>query len=118
MLSTMFQVNWPFRSGQEGKNRFSRWPQRWPSWISDQTLSAIFDLRHLDSYQVSGQLAFWFRKRSEKQCFQNCGLLGFPIRMILAIFDLQVTRMLSSKFLSIFPGFRRSRLLKQIVDAA
>ena len=27
MLSAKFQVNWPFDSGEEAKNRFSRW---WP----------------------------------------------------------------------------------------
>ena len=32
MLPSKFGVNWPFGSGEEAKNRFSRW---WPSWISD-----------------------------------------------------------------------------------
>ena len=27
MLPTKFEVMWPFGSGEEGKNRFSRWPQ-------------------------------------------------------------------------------------------
>ena len=49
MLPSKFGVNWPFGSGEEVKNRFSRW-------------------------------------------------LGFPIRTILAIFDLQVTPILPSKF--------------------
>ena len=26
MLPTKFQVNWPFDSGEEVKNRYSRWP--------------------------------------------------------------------------------------------
>ena len=43
MLPTKFQVNWPFGSGGEAKNRFSRWP---PSWISDgKCFLAIFDLQ-------------------------------------------------------------------------
>ena len=33
MLLSKFGVNWPFCSGEEAKNRFSRW---WSSWISDQ----------------------------------------------------------------------------------
>ena len=33
MLPSKFGVNWPFGSGEEAKNRFSRWR---PSWISDQ----------------------------------------------------------------------------------
>ena len=35
MLPTKFQVNWPFGSGEEVKNRFSRWPSWRPSCISD-----------------------------------------------------------------------------------
>ena len=35
MLPSKFGVNWPFGSGEEAKNRFSRlWPWQ-PSWISD-----------------------------------------------------------------------------------
>ena len=33
ILPSKFGVNWPFGSGEEGKNRFSRWR---PSWISDR----------------------------------------------------------------------------------
>ena len=32
MLPSKFGVNWPFGSGEEAKNIFSRWR---PSWISD-----------------------------------------------------------------------------------
>ena len=39
MLPTMFRVNWPFGSGEEAKNRFSRW--RLP-WISDQNNFSYF----------------------------------------------------------------------------
>ena len=35
MLPTKFRVNWPFSSGEEAKNRFSRWLPWRPSWISD-----------------------------------------------------------------------------------
>ena len=31
-----FQVNWPLGSGEEAKNRFSRWQPWWPFWISDR----------------------------------------------------------------------------------
>ena len=33
ILPSKFGVNWPFGSGEEAKNRFSRWR---PSWISDR----------------------------------------------------------------------------------
>ena len=36
MLPTKFKVNKPFDSGEEVKNRFSRWPLWKTSWISDQ----------------------------------------------------------------------------------
>ena len=36
ILPTKFGVNWPFGPGDEGQNRFSRWPPWPPSWISDQ----------------------------------------------------------------------------------
>ena len=36
MLPSNFGVNWPFSSGKEAKNRFSRWLPWWPSWISDR----------------------------------------------------------------------------------
>ena len=61
MLPTKFRVNWPFGSGEEVKNRFSRWLPWRP---------------------------FWFYDRHD----------FFTIGMILAIFDLQVTPMLPTKF--------------------
>ena len=42
MLPTKFQVNWPFSSGEEVKNRFSRWPPWPPSWISDRKKFSYF----------------------------------------------------------------------------
>ena len=36
MLPTMFGVNWLLGSGEEAKNRFSRWLPWRPSWISDR----------------------------------------------------------------------------------
>ena len=42
MLPSKFRVNWPLGSGEEAKNRFSRWR---PSWISLGTFLAIFDLQ-------------------------------------------------------------------------
>ena len=34
-LPSKFGVNWPFSSGEEAQNRFSRWLPWRPSWISD-----------------------------------------------------------------------------------
>ena len=58
---------------------------------------AILDLCHIDvSYQVSSQLAFLFRRKSEKKIFNMAasGHLLFLTRTILAFFDLQVTLMI------------------------
>ena len=103
MLPTKFRVNWPFSSEEEAKNRCSRWLPWRPSWISDwHDFSYFFIykspqclLTSLESIGLSVQ---------EKQLnieFQDCGHgghLGFQIGMILAIFDLQVTQMLPTKF--------------------
>ena len=81
MLPSKFGVNWPFGSREEAKNRFSRWLPWWPFWIFDQ---------HDFSYFVSASHPNAFQ--------QDGGHLGFLIGTILAIFDLQVTPMLLSKF--------------------
>ena len=62
MLPSKSGVNWPFGSGEEVKNRFSRWR---PSWISDQNnFSYFWSTNHPDaSNHVSSQLAQG-RKRS------------------------------------------------------
>ena len=59
MLPSKFGVNWPFGSGEEAKNIFSRWRPWRPSWISDRhDFSYFWSTSHPDaSYQVSSQLA-------------------------------------------------------------
>ena len=42
MLTTKLGVNWPFGSGDEVKNRFSRWWPWQPSWISDRNNFSYF----------------------------------------------------------------------------
>ena len=103
MLLTKFQVNWPFGSGEEANNRFSRWR---PSWISDlNNFICFWSTSDPDaSYQISSQLAFWFRRRCEKY-FQDGGpgsRLAFPLGTILAIVDLQVTLMYGKPFYYLF----------------
>ena len=101
MLPTPFQVSWPFGSGEEEKNRFLRWRQWRPSWIADPNDFNYFcsTIHPNASYQVSSQLAFQFRRRRELDFPDSShgGLLGIPIRTILAIFDLQITLMLPTK---------------------
>ena len=85
MLPTKFQVNLPFGSGEEAKNRFSRLP--W--WISNRNdFSYILSTSHTEdasyqvssqlrshhphphpdvSYQVSSQLVFWLSRRSKQK---------------------------------------------------
>ena len=72
MLPTYFKVNKPFCSGEEMKNRFSRWPPWWHLGFPIGTILAIFfSISHPHaSYQVSSQLAFGFRRRSEKMIFK------------------------------------------------
>ena len=50
MLSTKFQINWPFGSGEEAKNRFSRGRPWRPSWISDRNeFSCFWSTSHPDA---------------------------------------------------------------------
>ena len=60
MIPTKFQINWPFGSGVKVKARFSGCCHL---GYPIKTILAIFDLCHPDAfYQVSSQLAFWFRR--------------------------------------------------------
>ena len=54
---------------------------------------AIFDT----SYQVLSQMAFSFKEKAQNR-FQDGSHLGFLIRTILAIFDLQVASILQTEF--------------------
>ena len=103
MLPTKFQVNWPFSSGEEAKNRFSRWLPWRPSWISDWHNFSYFLiykspqclLRCLESIGLSVQEK---KLNIDFQDGGHGGHLGFLIRTILATFDLQVNLMLPTKF--------------------
>ena len=85
--------NWATEAGWTN----SKWQ---PAWIYDRhDFSYFWSTSHPNaSYQVSSQLAFRFRRRSQKIDFQDGGHLGYPIGRILAIFDLQVTPMSPTKF--------------------
>ena len=50
MLPTKFQVNWPFSSGGEEKNRFSRWQ---PSEISDRNFRSASHPDASTKFQVN-----------------------------------------------------------------
>ena len=126
MRPTKFGVNRPFGSGEEEKNRFSRWRPWPPSWISDwNDFSYFWSTSHPDaSYQVSSQLAFGVRRRSEIVGSWHLGLgeeaknrfSRWPpctISTILAIFDLHVTPMLPSKFGVNWPSVQEK---KQKID--
>ena len=64
---SMFWVSGPL-GWKEIQNRFSRWWRWLPSWILDlNDLSYFWSTSHPDAfYQVSSQLAFWFKRRSDK----------------------------------------------------
>ena len=101
MLPTKFGVNWLLGLGAEGKNRFSRWLPWRPSWISDRHDFSYFwstspwcFLASLESIGLSVQE----KRKIDFQDGGHGGHLGFPISMILATFDLQITLMLPRKF--------------------
>ena len=65
ILPTKFQVNWPFGSGEEATNRFLKMAAILDS--NPFNLSYFWSTSHpYASYQVSSQLAFQLRRRSEK----------------------------------------------------
>ena len=69
MLHTKFQVNWPFGPGEETKNRFSRWPPRQPSWISDRNdFSYFLSTSHPNaSYQLPTKKKKRKKKKKKKE---------------------------------------------------
>ena len=99
MLPSKFGVNSPFSSGEEAKNRFSRWR---PSWISDRHDLTILVYKSPWCFLASLEsIGLSVQEKKRKIDFQDgghCGHLGSPIGTILASFDLQVTPMLPSKF--------------------
>ena len=97
---TKFQVNWHFDSGEEVQNRFSRWRPGWPALITNWNNFSFLDLQVTlilpTKFQVNWPLS--------STDFQDGGCdshLGFPIGMILAIFDPQIAPILPTKFQSI-----------------
>ena len=46
MLPRKFGVNWPFGSGEEAKNRFSRWRPWRLSWISDVQVTPMLPTKY------------------------------------------------------------------------
>ena len=77
-------VDWPVRSGEDAKNRFSSWPPpRRPSLTSDWPLSSGEEAKKKKKKKKKKKNRFsrWLPWRS----------LRFLIRMILAIFALQLT---------------------------
>ena len=110
MLPTKFQINWPFSSGEEVQNRFSRWQ---PSSISYQNDFSYFDLKVTSMILSKFQVNWPFSLGEEmKKHFQDgCHGVhhGFLIGTILAIFDLPVSLMLHTKLCQYAFRFRRRR---------
>ena len=124
MLPIKFQVNWSFGSWLEAKDRFARWLSWQLSRISDRyNFSYFLSTSHPDAfYQVSSQLAFLVQERKRKIDFQDGGhggFLGFLIGINFSYFWSTSNPNTSYQVLSQWAQVcRRSRLLKQIVDAA
>ena len=110
MLPTEFQVNWSFGS-EEGKNRFSGWP---PSWHFGFPTGTILAISLPDaSYGVSMHLAFCFTKECKNRFSRwSSDLNDFSFFFFFLIHESPRC------FLSSFKSTGRSRLLKQIANAA
>ena len=67
MPPTKFQINWPYSSGEEAKNRFSRGGHGGHLEFPIGRILATFDLQITPMLPtVSSQLASWFRRRIKK----------------------------------------------------
>ena len=84
IIPIKFQVNWPYSSGEEFQNRFSR------CWLFYKSLWCF--LPNFESFGLSVQ------ENNFKMDFQDGNHLGFLIWTILAFFDLQITSILPMKF--------------------
>ena len=81
------------------KNRFSRWPPWQPSWIFDgHDFSYFLSTVHPQCFLTSFESTGFPVQEKRKIDFQDGGHLGFLIGKILAIFYLQVTLMLPTKY--------------------
>ena len=102
MHRTKFRVNWPFGSGEEAENRFSRWRPCWQSWISDRNDFSFFNLHVTLMFPTKFHASWPFGSGEEaKIYFYDSGhgsYIGIPIVKDLDSFDFQVTPMLPTKF--------------------
>ena len=64
ILPTNFWVSWPFCSGEEVQNTFSRWQLYWITYQNDFSYFWFTSCSET-SYQVSSQLAIPFRRSSK-----------------------------------------------------
>ena len=97
MLPIEFQVNWPYVSG-EAKNRFSRFRPLRPSWISDRNDFSYFWFTIYPRFTLIGLSVQEEKRKIDFKDGGHGGHLGFPIEIISATFDQQVTPMLHTKF--------------------
>ena len=121
ILPMKFWVNRPFDSGENVQNRFSIWLLGRPSWMRKSSKyifnmaarATIFNFRSewfklfliykspcyfLSSFESIGLSVQAKKFKIDFQDGNYGSHLVFPIRMILASFDLQATQMFSSKF--------------------
>ena len=83
MFLTKFEFSWPFGSGEEAKNIFSRWQPYQPSWISNQNNLSYFNLLVTPMLHIKFQNK-WpsIQEKKRKIDFQDGGHGGhlvFPI---------------------------------------
>ena len=117
MLPNKFGVNWSFGSGEEAKNRFSRWPPWWPSWILTGTILAIFDLQVTPMFPSKFGVNWPFGSGEEaKNRFSRWQPSWISDRNDFSYFLSTSHPNASYQVLSqLAQGCRRSRLLKQLL---
>ena len=86
MLPTKFQVNWPFGSGEEAKNRLSRWPPRAHLGFQIGTILAISALLVTPMLPTKFPVIGLSVQKKQKIDFQDGRHLGFLIETIFTCF--------------------------------
>ena len=117
MLPTKSGVNWLLGLGEEVKNRFSRLPPWWPSWIFDQHDFSFFYLQVTPKFPTKFRVNWTFGSGGEaKNRFLRWQLSWISDQNDLSYFcsisypdaSYQVSSQLAQ-------GCRRSRHLKQLL---
>ena len=102
ITSIKFPVSWPLGSGEEVRNRFSKWPSWQTSLISDLNdlsyLCSTKSPRLLSSFELFGLSVQEMKFKTDFQKAAMAAILGFQSEWVSQPFYLQVFSILITEF--------------------